>query len=63
MKKLVFGILSGAFLLGIASCNKCAECSVDTYYYQGEYCKGNAVKKAVYESAKQECESQGGTFK
>ena len=64
MKKSVLFIFSGILMLGFISCNKCAECSKKDYvYYDGEYCKGNAVKNAVYNSAKAECETAGGTFK
>jgi len=63
MKKLALVLFSGMFLLSIASCKKCAQCSNQDVYYSGEYCKGNTIKNAIYESAKSECESAGGTFK
>jgi hypothetical protein len=64
MKKLIIAAFVGLMGLSAVSCNKCAECSVqDNLFYSGEYCKGNAVKNAVYNSAEAECEAAGGTFK
>ena len=64
MKKLVLVLGVGAFLsFGLNSCSKCAECSDQSVFYSGEYCKGNALEDAIYESARIECEANGGDFK
>ncbi|GAA0874276.1 hypothetical protein GCM10009118_06840 [Wandonia haliotis] len=65
MKKVIFTLLGGLMLTAsVTSCNKCAECTGTTNnIYEGEYCKGNAVKNAMYETAKTNCEAAGGTFK
>ena len=64
MKKLVL-VLGVAALMsfGLNSCSKCGTCSNQSdVVFQGEYCKGNTIKDAFYESAKADCESVGGTF-
>ncbi len=65
MKKLVL-VLGVASLMsfGLSSCNKCAECSGSGTSLDGvEYCKGNSIEDAFYNSAEAECEQEGGTFK
>lgn len=62
MKKniLVLGVV-GLFTLG--SCSKCGMCSAqDLVFSKGEYCQGNEMEDALYETAKTECEAVGGTF-
>lgn len=64
MKKLVL-VLGVASLMsfGLSSCSKCAECSDQAnVILTGEFCKGNAIEDALYESAKAECEAIGGDF-
>lgn len=64
MKKLVLVLSVGALMsFGLNSCSKCATCSdQDNVILTGEYCEGNAVEDALYESAKLECEAAGGSF-
>jgi len=64
MKKLVLVAGIGALMsFGLNSCSKCGTCSdQDNVTYTGEYCKGNVIEDALYESAKLDCEDAGGSF-
>jgi hypothetical protein len=64
MKKIILMLPVLAFLsFGLSSCKKCGECSDQAgLFYQGEYCKGNAIEDALYNAAKAECEANGGKF-
>ncbi|MBL6875370.1 MAG: hypothetical protein ISR01_01140 [Chitinophagales bacterium] len=61
MKKVIL-ILGVAGLFTFSSCSKCGTCSDQSVVFSGEYCKGNAIEDALYESAKVECEALGGSF-
>lgn len=43
------------------TCGTCSDQSLVTFY-TGEFCKGNIAEDLVYSSAKNECETVGGTF-
>lgn len=63
MKKLVLVLGVGMLMsFSLNSCSKCGTCSDNTVFYSGEFCKGNSVEDALYEAAKLECETAGGTF-
>ena len=68
MKKLMLVLSVGMLLsVGLSSCgwfgSKCGSCSDQSgLFYDGEFCKGNAIEDALYEAAKIECEANGGTF-
>ena len=64
MKKLFLVLGVGALMsFSLNSCSKCGTCSnQDDVFYEGEYCKGNSIEDALYEAAKADCESVGGTF-
>jgi hypothetical protein len=64
MKKLMLVLSVGMLLsVGLSSCSKCGSCSDQSgLFYDGEFCKGNAIEDALYEAAKAECEANGGTF-
>mgnify|MGYP001024939351 CR=1 FL=1 len=62
MKKVIL-VLGVAGLFAFSSCSKCGTCSDESLVIlTGEYCKGNAIEDALYESAKLECETAGATF-
>lgn len=65
MKKFIPLTLIALFVVALSSCGgKCGTCSDQSLVslYTGEFCKGNIVEDALYQSAKAECETAGGTF-
>jgi len=62
MKKIIL-VLGVVGLFTFSSCSKCGMCSAqDLVFSKGEYCQGNEMEDALYETAKTECEAVGGTF-